>query len=112
MDRPIDVVDSGQVTLVCGDQSTLLASFLEQQLIVARQRLAAIDDGDNKVGNGASLGTANHLYFAAGPNKEEDGLFGKLAANPRTLPPLPRSMFGKRPEKSESPKWTTFARVK
>jgi len=39
-------------------------------------------------GNGASLGTANHLYFAAGPNKEEDGLFGKLAANPRTLPPL------------------------
>ena len=29
-------------------------------------------------GNGASLGEANHLYFAAGPNKEADGLFGKL----------------------------------
>ncbi len=41
-------------------------------------------------GNGASLGTANHLYFAAGPNKEQDGLFGKLQANPRTLPPLRR----------------------
>lgn len=39
-------------------------------------------------GNGASLGTANHMYFAAGPNKERDGLFGKLEANPRTLPPL------------------------
>lgn len=39
-------------------------------------------------GNGASLGTANHLYFAAGPNHEEDGLFGKLQANPRTLPIL------------------------
>ena len=39
-------------------------------------------------GNGASLGTANHMYFAAGPNKEEDGLFGKLQANPRTSPHL------------------------
>jgi uncharacterized protein (TIGR03118 family) len=39
-------------------------------------------------GNGASLGEANQLYFAAGPNKEADGLFGKLQANPRTLPRL------------------------
>ncbi len=39
-------------------------------------------------GNGASLGEANHLYFAAGPNKEKDGLFGKLEANPTTLPHL------------------------
>lgn len=37
-------------------------------------------------GNGASLGEANHLYFAAGPNKEVDGLFGKLEPNPTTLP--------------------------
>lgn len=29
-------------------------------------------------GNGVHLGQANHLYFAAGPNAEEDGLFGKL----------------------------------
>lgn len=29
-------------------------------------------------GNGASLGEANHLYFAAGPADETDGLFGKL----------------------------------
>ena len=29
-------------------------------------------------GNGASLGESNHLYFAAGPADEEDGLFGKL----------------------------------
>ncbi|MBL0727284.1 TIGR03118 family protein [Piscinibacter sp. HJYY11] len=37
-------------------------------------------------GNGASLGEANHMYFAAGPNRETDGLVGKLEANPRTLP--------------------------
>jgi uncharacterized protein (TIGR03118 family) len=36
-------------------------------------------------GNGASRGEANHLYFAAGPNREADGLFGKLQANPNTL---------------------------
>jgi uncharacterized protein (TIGR03118 family) len=39
-------------------------------------------------GNGASLGEANHLYFAAGPEKETQGLFGKLQANPNTLPVL------------------------
>ncbi len=36
-------------------------------------------------GNGASLGEADHLYFAAGPNKEADGLFGKFQVNPDTL---------------------------
>lgn len=39
-------------------------------------------------GNGASLGEANHLYFAAGVEKETEGLFGKLQANPNTLPAL------------------------
>ncbi len=39
-------------------------------------------------GNGASLGEANHMYFAAGPEKETQGLFGKLQANPDTLPIL------------------------
>ena len=39
-------------------------------------------------GNGASLGEANQMYFASGPHKEADGLIGKLAANPRTLPYL------------------------
>lgn len=29
-------------------------------------------------GNGASLGEANHLYFAAGPKEESDGVFGKI----------------------------------
>jgi uncharacterized protein (TIGR03118 family) len=37
-------------------------------------------------GNGASLGEANHMYFAAGPNKEVDGLFGKLQASAAPLP--------------------------
>ena len=39
-------------------------------------------------GNGASLGEADHMYFAAGPEKETQGLFGKLQANPNTLPLL------------------------
>ncbi|CAN5840485.1 TIGR03118 family protein [soil metagenome] len=30
------------------------------------------------LGNGVRLGRTNHLYFAAGPNDQEDGLFGKL----------------------------------
>jgi uncharacterized protein (TIGR03118 family) len=29
-------------------------------------------------GNGVSLGDAHSLYFTAGPNKERDGIFGKL----------------------------------
>ena len=29
-------------------------------------------------GNGVHLGRSNHLYFAAGPNDEKDGVFGKL----------------------------------
>ena len=33
-------------------------------------------------GNGESLGTANHLYFAAGPADETAGLFGSLAPVP------------------------------
>lgn len=32
-------------------------------------------------GNGASLGEKNHLYFAAGPNDETDGIFGKIKIN-------------------------------
>lgn len=39
-------------------------------------------------GNGASLGEAQHMYFAAGPEKETQGLFGKLLPNPNTLPLL------------------------
>jgi uncharacterized protein (TIGR03118 family) len=39
-------------------------------------------------GNGASLGEANHLYFAAGPNGEKDGLFAKLQADPAMTPAL------------------------
>jgi uncharacterized protein (TIGR03118 family) len=31
-------------------------------------------------GNGHSLGDSNALYFTAGPNGEEDGLFGRLSA--------------------------------
>ena len=33
-------------------------------------------------GNGVSLGDANALYFTAGPNNEEDGVFGRLNVRP------------------------------
>ena len=33
-------------------------------------------------GNGVSLGDAGALYFTAGPDNEEDGLFGRLNARP------------------------------
>jgi uncharacterized protein (TIGR03118 family) len=33
-------------------------------------------------GNGVSLGDANALYFTAGPNGEEDGLFGRVTVAP------------------------------
>jgi len=29
-------------------------------------------------GNGVSLGDADSLYFTAGPNDEQDGIFGRL----------------------------------
>ena len=32
-------------------------------------------------GNGASLGRADAVYFSAGPRGEQDGIFGRLAAN-------------------------------
>ncbi len=35
-------------------------------------------------GNGVSLGDAHALYFTAGPNREQDGLFGRLNAAPTT----------------------------
>jgi uncharacterized protein (TIGR03118 family) len=33
---------------------------------------------DLKYGNGETLGYANHLYFTAGPEQENEGVFGKL----------------------------------
>ena len=43
-------------------------------------------------GNGASLGEANRLYFAAGPEDEKAGLFGYLALNSSSVP-LPGSLM-------------------
>ncbi|MBC7938279.1 MAG: TIGR03118 family protein, partial [Chitinophagaceae bacterium] len=79
----------------------LVGNFGDGRLVAFHPRLkVAIDyvrDNDGQpvlidglwglqFGNGASLGEANHMYFAAGPNKEVDGLFGKLQAS---LPALP-----------------------
>ncbi len=41
-------------------------------------------------GNGASLGETNHLYFAAGPDDESNGLFGKLQVSQGQSVPEPR----------------------
>ena len=42
-------------------------------------------------GNGVSLGDANTLYFTAGPNREFDGVFGKLTLDypPSDTPAMP-----------------------
>jgi uncharacterized protein (TIGR03118 family) len=38
-------------------------------------------------GNGHSLGDANCLYFTAGPNTEQDGIFGRIHVNTPHRPP-------------------------
>lgn len=45
-----------------------------------RQRRPIVVDGlwGMLFGNGVRLGYTNHLYFAAGPNGEKDGVFGKI----------------------------------
>jgi uncharacterized protein (TIGR03118 family) len=81
----------------------LVGNFGDGSLVAFHPRLRVAldyvrDAGGKKVlidglwglqfGNGASLGEANHMYFAAGPEKETQGLFGKLLPNPNTLPLL------------------------
>jgi uncharacterized protein (TIGR03118 family) len=46
-------------------------------------------------GNGASLGDSDSLYFAAGPEDEEDGVFGRLrVADSATAIPEPATIGG------------------
>jgi uncharacterized protein (TIGR03118 family) len=56
-----------------------------------------IRDADSKIisidgiwglafGNGVSLGDANALYFTAGPNNENDGIFGRITPNVHRYP--------------------------
>ncbi|GFE68976.1 TIGR03118 family protein [Chroococcus sp. FPU101] len=46
-------------------------------------------------GNGASLGDADSLYFAAGPEDEEDGVFGRLRVTDNTATvPEPSGIAG------------------
>ena len=39
-----------------------------------------------KFGNGAAAGAVNVLFFSAGPNDEDDGLFGMLSLTPTPAP--------------------------
>jgi uncharacterized protein (TIGR03118 family) len=45
-------------------------------------------------GNGAGAGNANTLYYAAGPDHEAHGLFGKITANPRGTNPVTAVLNG------------------
>jgi uncharacterized protein (TIGR03118 family) len=45
-------------------------------------------------GNGASAGDANSLYFAAGPDDETHGLFGKITANAAGTNPVSAELTG------------------
>ncbi|MEX0270438.1 TIGR03118 family protein [Leptolyngbyaceae cyanobacterium UHCC 1019] len=44
-------------------------------------------------GNGASLGDSNSLYFAAGPEDEADGVFGRLNVAPTNTTPNSSGLF-------------------
>ncbi|QTD47436.1 TIGR03118 family protein [Ottowia testudinis] len=52
--------------------------YLDDLRDTAGQRFAVQGMWGLQFGNGASLGDANALYFAAGPEDEKDGLFGVL----------------------------------
>jgi uncharacterized protein (TIGR03118 family) len=45
-------------------------------------------------GNGVSAGDANALYYAAGPENEEHGLFGRITANPEGTNPVTAELVG------------------
>jgi uncharacterized protein (TIGR03118 family) len=45
-------------------------------------------------GNGRTAGDANTLYFAAGPDHESHGLFGKITANPARTNPVTATQNG------------------
>jgi len=45
-------------------------------------------------GNGTTAGDANTLYFAAGPDDESHGLFGKITANPAGTAPVTAVLNG------------------
>jgi uncharacterized protein (TIGR03118 family) len=45
-------------------------------------------------GNGRTAGDANTLYFAAGPDHEAHGLFGKITANPAGTNPVTATQSG------------------
>src|SRR5262249_46493882 len=45
-------------------------------------------------GNGTTAGDANSLYFAAGPDDEAHGLFGKITANPEGTNPVSAVLTG------------------
>jgi uncharacterized protein (TIGR03118 family) len=45
-------------------------------------------------GNGRTAGDANSLYFAAGPDDEAHGLFGKITANPAGTNPVSAKLNG------------------
>jgi uncharacterized protein (TIGR03118 family) len=45
-------------------------------------------------GNGKTAGDANTLYYAAGPDDESHGLFGKITANPKGTNPVTAALSG------------------
>lgn len=53
-------------------------------------------------GNGVSLGDADSLYFAAGPNAEQDGIFGRIRSSGESLGETKTVMDGKLVSKESS----------
>jgi uncharacterized protein (TIGR03118 family) len=87
------VANFGDGTIVAFDPNT--GNFIDQ-LRDGNGNPISIDGIWGLVfGNGVSLGDANSLYFTAGPNSENDGVFGKLTVSqPSTdTPVMPLGML-------------------
>lgn len=74
------VANLGDGTVVAFDQTT--GNFINQLKDPWGQDISIDRVWGLTFGNGVSLGDAHSLYFTAGPNFENDGLFGKLTVAP------------------------------
>ena len=57
-------------------------------------------------GNGNTAGDANTLYFAAGPDDETHGLFGKITANAAGTNPVAGTLNGSDLDRHRQPATT------
>ncbi len=74
--------------------NALTGQFLGQLLDASAQPIANLGLWGLKFGNGGNGGDPNLLYFAAGINNEQEGLFGSIAASPAVPEPMTSLLIG------------------